>query len=137
MYPWEADERGQETTPDFAIQNARSEIHVNGDVALAQWQYYLATGDSAWLAREGYPVIRATADFWVSRATYDSSDGKYHIKNVVSVSEGLIGVTDDAYTNAVARKNLEIAAAASRRWAKPPDPRWAMWPPSCTCRTTP
>ncbi|HEX6106603.1 MAG TPA: hypothetical protein VFZ26_13540 [Gemmatimonadales bacterium] len=125
MYPWEADERGVETTPRFAIQNARSEIHVNGDVALAQWQYYLATGDSAWLEREGYPVIRGTADFWVSRATYDSTDGRYHIHNVVSVSEGLIGVSDDAYTNAVARKNLEIAAAASRRIGARPDPRWA------------
>ena len=50
--------RGTETTPHFAVQNARSEIHVTGDVALAQWQYYLATGDSAWLAREGFPVIR-------------------------------------------------------------------------------
>ncbi len=125
MFPWEADERGEETTPRFAIQNARSEIHVNGDVALAQWQYYLATGDSAWLAREGYPVIRGTAEFWVSRATYDPLDGRYHIPNVVSVSEGLIGVTDDAYTNAVARKNLEIAGAASRKLGKPGDPRWA------------
>lgn len=125
MYPWEADEIGNETTPRFAIQNARSEIHVNGDVALAQWQYYLATGNSTWLARDGYPVIRGTADFWVSRSTLDSTDGKYHIKNVVSVSEGLIGVSDDAYTNAVARKNLEIAVAASKRIGVPPDPRWA------------
>ncbi len=125
MYPWEADERGVETTPRFAIQNARSEIHVNGDVALAQWQYYLATGDSAWLAREGFPVIRATADFWVSRASFDSAGGRYHIHDVVSVSEGLIGVSDDAYTNAVARKNLEIAAAASRRLGAEPDPRWS------------
>ena len=30
MYPWEADELGKETTPRFASQNARSEIHVNG-----------------------------------------------------------------------------------------------------------
>jgi trehalose/maltose hydrolase-like predicted phosphorylase len=124
MYPWEADERGQETTPHFAVQNARSEIHITGDVALAQWQYYLATGDSAWLGREGWPVIRETAEFWVSRATYDSTADKYHIKNVVSVSEGLIGVTDDAYTNAVARKNLEIATAASKRLGRETDPRW-------------
>ena len=41
-------------------------------------------------------------------------------RNVVSVSEGLIGVTDDAYTNAVARKNLEMAGAASRRLGKRP-----------------
>jgi trehalose/maltose hydrolase-like predicted phosphorylase len=124
MYPWEADERGRETTPHFAVQNARSEIHVNGDVAMAQWQYYQATGDSVWLAREGYPVIRETADFWVSRATFDSTAGQYHIKNVVSVSEGLIGVTDDAYTNAVARKNLEVAGLASKRLGDAADPRW-------------
>ena len=125
MYPWEADEQGHETTPQFAVQNARSEIHVTGDVALAQWQYYLATGDSAWLAREGFPVIRETANFWVSRAVYDSAADRYHIKNVVSVAEGLIGVTDDAYTNAVARKNLEIAQAASKRLGQPADPHWA------------
>ncbi|HET8622023.1 MAG TPA: hypothetical protein VFM14_00520 [Gemmatimonadales bacterium] len=124
MYPWEADEVGTETTPRFAIQNARSEVHVNGDVALAQWQYYLATGDSTWLARDGYPVIQATAEFWLSRTTFDSAAGKFRIRDVVSVSEGLIGVTDDAYTNAVARKNLEIAAAASRRLGVRPDPRW-------------
>ncbi len=126
MYPWEADERGEETTPRFAIQNARSEIHVTGDVALAQWQYYLATGDSTWLAEEGFPVIRETADFWVSRATCDAADERCHIENVVSVAEGLIGVTDDAYTNAVARKNLEIAAAATKRLGKPADPRWSL-----------
>jgi trehalose/maltose hydrolase-like predicted phosphorylase len=125
MYPWEADELGNETTPRFAIQNARSEIHVNGDVALAQWQYYQATGDSLWLAREGYPVIQETAAFWVSRSEYNPADGKYHIKNVVSVSEGLIGVSDDAYTNAVARKNLENAVSASKRIGKPADPRWS------------
>lgn len=44
MYPWESDELGQETTPKFAYQNALYEIHVTGDVELAQWQYYLATG---------------------------------------------------------------------------------------------
>jgi trehalose/maltose hydrolase-like predicted phosphorylase len=124
MYPWEADERGQETTPRFAAQNASSEIHVTGDVALAQWQYYLATGDSTWLANEGFPVIRETAEFWVSRSVYDSAGDRYHIKNVVSVAEGLIGVTDDAYTNAVARLNLQIAAAAAKRLGKAVDPRW-------------
>jgi protein-glucosylgalactosylhydroxylysine glucosidase len=125
QYPWEADDRGNETTPHFAAQNAHSEIHVNGDVAVAQWQYYLATGDSAWLARRGYPVIRATADFWVSRATHDSSRDVYHINDVVSVAEGLVGVNDDAYTNSVARRNLEIASAASARLGARADPRWA------------
>jgi hypothetical protein len=93
---------------------------------LAQWQYYLATGDSAWLARDGFPVISETANFWVSRSNYDSTAGRYHISNVVSVHEGLIGVSDDAYTNAVARKNLEIAQTAAARLGVRADPRWAQ-----------
>ena len=125
MFPWESDELGRETTPHFASQNAHSEIHVTGDVAVAQWQYYLATGDSIWLARRGFPVIRETANFWVSRATYDSTRDRYDIKDVVSVAEGLVGVTDDAYTNAVARRNLEIATMASQRLGMRADPRWA------------
>jgi trehalose/maltose hydrolase-like predicted phosphorylase len=124
MYPWEADERGRETTPRFAVQNAKSEIHVNGDAALAAWQYYLATGDTAWLARSGYPVLRETADFWVSRATHDAARDRYHIRDVVSVDEGLIGVSDDGYTNAVARRNLESAAAAARHLGRVPNPTW-------------
>ena len=125
MYPWEADERGVETTPHFAAQNASSEIHVTGDVAYAQWQYYLATGDSTWLAREGFPVLRSVADFWVSRASPDPA-GQYHIRNVVSVAEGLIGVSDDAYTNAVARLSLQFAATAAARLGLKADPRWSQ-----------
>jgi trehalose/maltose hydrolase-like predicted phosphorylase len=124
VYPWEADERGVETTPHFAAQNASSEIHVNGDVAYAQWQYYLATGDSVWLAREGFPVLRGVADFWASRASPDSA-GQYHIRNVVSVAEGLVGVSDDAYTNAVARLSLQFAIAAASRLRIKADPRWS------------
>jgi trehalose/maltose hydrolase-like predicted phosphorylase len=124
MYPWEADERGDETTPRFAAQNARGEVHVTGDVALAQWQFYLATGDGEWLAREGYPVIKETAEFWVSRVTLDRVTGRYHIGNVVAVDESMIGIDDDAYTNAVARLNLEIATAASLKLGLAPDPDW-------------
>jgi len=125
MYPWDSDELGDETTARFAWQNALYESHVTGDVALAQWQYYLATGDSAWLARYGYPVLAATADFWASRATLDSSTGRYGIRHIVSVDEGLIGIGNDTYTNAVARKNLEVAVLASRRLGRVPDPKWS------------
>ena len=50
MYPWEADpETGVDHTPHFAYGVFR-EIHVNADIAIAQWQYYLATSDRATLA---------------------------------------------------------------------------------------
>src|SRR5437667_487588 len=125
MYPWESDEPGEETTPKFAWQNALYENHITGDVALAQWQYYLATGDSAWLARYGEPVLRATARFWASRATFNAAKQRYDITHIVSVDEGLIGIGNDTYTNAIAQKNLELAALAARRVGRAPDPEWA------------
>lgn len=125
-YPWEADDRGEETTPRFAWQNALSEVHISGDVPLAQWQFYLATSDLGWLSMHGYPVIKETADFWVSRVSHDPTTDRYSIRDVVSVDESLIGIDNDTYTNAVARVNLEIAIAASRKLGHEPDPRWAQ-----------
>src|SRR5690348_7803487 len=41
MYPWEADpQTGVDVTPHFAWEVYR-EVHVNADIAIAQWQYYL------------------------------------------------------------------------------------------------
>ncbi len=124
MYPWESDENGNEACPKFAYQNALYENHVTGDVAFAQWQYFLATGDTAWLAHYGYPVISQTADFWDSRSRFDPQNDTYNIDSVVSVDEGLIGVNNDAYTNLVARRNLEIATKAAKLLGKSPNPKW-------------
>lgn len=124
MYPWEADEIGNETTPFFADQNAKYEIHVTGDVALGQWQYYLATGDQKWLKEFGYPVIQETANFWVSRVTLNKEKNRYEIHNVVSVDEGLIGIGNDTYTNSIAKKNLEIAMSASTVLGIKENPEW-------------
>jgi len=125
MYPWESGPDGTETTPRFAYQNALYENHVNADVALAAWQYFLATGDREWLASYGYPIIHDTADFWTSRVTYNKDKNRYEIHGVVSVDESKIGVTDDPYTNAAAKKNLELAGSAAKTLGKPPNPKWA------------
>lgn len=124
MYPWESDEIGNETTPEFAGQNAQYEVHITGNVAIAQWQYFLASGDSAWLAQYGWPVIKEAADFWTSRVTPNREKDRYEIKNVVSVDEGRIGVDNEAYTNAVAKRTLEIALKASQLLQQEPDPQW-------------
>ena len=126
MYPWESDERGAEAVPRFAAQNGDYEIHVTGDVARAQWLYYLATGDSAWLADTGYAVLSATADFWSSRVTYDSAAHSYGLRHVVSVDEGLIGVGNDVYTNAVAVTNLQDAIRAAHIIGRTPRSRWEV-----------
>jgi protein-glucosylgalactosylhydroxylysine glucosidase len=124
MYPWEAGPRGEETTPRFASQNAKYENHINGDVALAAWQYWVATRDRGWLERDCWPILRDTADFWVSRVSYNVKRKRYEIGKVVAVNESLIGVDNDAWTNAIARKNLELATAAARELDRQPNPKW-------------
>jgi protein-glucosylgalactosylhydroxylysine glucosidase len=125
MYPWEADpETGVDHTPHFAYGVFR-EIHVNADIAIAQWQYYLATGDRTWLKQYGWPVIREIAEFWKSRVVYNAPQRRYEIHHVTSPDEAYDDVPNDSFTNAAARKALLIAIAAARQVGESPDPKWA------------
>ncbi|MBB6185443.1 glycosyl hydrolase family 95 catalytic domain-containing protein [Oleiagrimonas soli] len=124
MYPWEADpQTGIDNTPHFAHEAWR-EIHVNADVAIAQWQYYLATGDRAWLKHTGWPVIRDVARFWASRVTWNKAAKRFEILHVTSPDEAYDDVPNDSFTNAAARKALRIAVRAAKLVGAKPDPRW-------------
>jgi trehalose/maltose hydrolase-like predicted phosphorylase len=126
MYPWEADpETGVDHTPHFAYGVYR-EIHVNADIAIAQWQYYLASGDREWLKQYGWPVIREIAEIWVSRVEYDALEHRYEIRHVTSPDEAYDDVPNDSFTNAAARKALQIATAAARLVGAAPDPKWSV-----------
>jgi trehalose/maltose hydrolase-like predicted phosphorylase len=125
-YPWEADpENGSEQTPHFAYVLGEREIHVNADVALAQWQYWLATYDRDWLKKFGWPVIRNLADFWGSRASWNAGQQRYEILHVTSVAESYNDVPNDTFTNVSAQKALKIAAMAAALVGERPDPHWA------------
>jgi trehalose/maltose hydrolase-like predicted phosphorylase len=125
MYPWEADPwSGEDVTPKFAVENADREIHVNGAVALAQWQYYLASGDRSWLRDKAFPVIKAVADFWVSRAAKGSAARRYEILDVTSPEEDYAHVNNEIYTNVVAHRSLKAAIAAAAALEETPDSRW-------------
>ena len=69
-FPWESALDGTEQIPPPVSVNSEGlfEQHITADIALAQWQYYLVTGDKAWLANQGWPVISGAAAFWASRA---------------------------------------------------------------------
>ncbi|HEX7914283.1 glycoside hydrolase family 65 protein [Rudaea sp.] len=124
-YPWEADpENGTEQTPHFAYVLGEREIHVNADIAIAQWQYWLVTQDRAWLKQYGWPVIRNLAEFWASRATWNAEKQRYDILHVTSVDEDYNDVPNDTYTNAAAAKALRIATEAAAAVGEKADPRW-------------
>ncbi len=125
MYPWESDpQTGVDNTPHFAYDVYR-EIHVNADIAIAQWQYWLATGDRDWLQRDGWPVIRGIAEFWASRVTYDQAHDRYEILHVTSPDEAYSDVPNDTFTNAAAQKALRIAVTAAKQVGATPDPQWS------------
>jgi len=114
-YPWESAVFGTEVIPppSSLFSEGLYEQHITADVALAQWQYYLATGDKAWLARYGWPVLSQAATFWASRVTR-AGDGSYHIDGVTGPDEENTDVDDEAYTNAAAKTILVDANEAAR-----------------------
>lgn len=125
MYPWESDpENGTDQTPHSAVLLADTEIHVTADVAIAQWQYYLATHDRDWLRTRGWPVIREVARFWASRSTYNAREHRFEILHVNSVAESHNGIPNDTFTNVSAARALGFAAAAAREIGERPDPVW-------------
>ncbi|MEU6651948.1 glycosyl hydrolase family 65 protein [Streptomyces sp. NPDC046900] len=123
-FPWESGLTGDEDTPAWA-PFGRLEQHISADVALAFWQYWLATGDKQWLRSAGLPVLSAVADFWASRVTTDA-EGRCHINGVIPPDEYAMGPHDDSvYTNVAARESLRFAAGAAEALGESPDPRWA------------
>jgi hypothetical protein len=126
MFPWESDpQKGTEQIPHSADLLSKSENHVNSEVAIAQWQYYLATLDRSWLRAHGWPVIREVARFWASRATYDASRRRYDILHVTSVAESNADIPDDTFTNLGAAKALDFAVAAAKVIGAQPDADWS------------
>jgi trehalose/maltose hydrolase-like predicted phosphorylase len=120
-YPWESALTGAEQSPP---PGNIYEQHITADVALAQWQYYLATGDKAWLAARAWPVIEGAARFWASRAV-PAANGGYNIDNVQGPDEYYFNVNNEAYTNVGAATTLNIATTAAAIIGASADPRWA------------
>ncbi|MFJ2265449.1 discoidin domain-containing protein [Streptomyces sp. NPDC087849] len=125
FYPWTSASKGDlwSECQSWDPPHCLTQNHLQGDVSLAVWQYYLATGDRAWLAGRGWPLLRGIADFWVSRATANG-DGSYSVKDVAGPDEYSNGVTDGVFTNAVAATALRNATRAAQLLGRPAPAAW-------------
>jgi trehalose/maltose hydrolase-like predicted phosphorylase len=125
-FPWESALDGTEQIPPPPSINSEGlyEQHITADVALAQWQYYLVTGERGWLASQGWPVLSGAATFWASRATL-GSDGKYHINGVTGPDEENPDVNDEVYTNVGAMRTLQDAVQAAHVLGITPPASWS------------
>ncbi|MFL5862757.1 MAG: discoidin domain-containing protein [Solirubrobacteraceae bacterium] len=126
FYPWTAGDDGYTgsdcygTTTDANDKiisdpnfSCSQELHLQADIAIAQWEYYEATGDTNWLRSHGWPVLEALAQFWVSKAVPDPNGG-YDISPIQPPDEYHTGVTNSAYTNAAAATALRDAVQAAQ-----------------------
>lgn len=121
QFPWESAATGEEVTPTWVpdaadrtklirIWTGDIEIHISADIAYAVWQYWRATGDEPFLLERGAEIILETARFWASRAEWKAEQGRYEISDIVGPDEYHDHVDNNAYTNALARWNLQLAA---------------------------
>lgn len=124
MYPWESAATGVEETPVWALSGP-FEHHITACVAIATWNYYCVSQDKNWLREKGWPLLSATADFWVSRVERNGP-GKFDINNVVAADEWAENVDNNAFTNAAAKANLQFATEAAKLLGISPDPDWAI-----------
>ncbi|WP_233576402.1 glycosyl hydrolase family 65 protein [Saccharopolyspora rhizosphaerae] len=125
FYPWTSADSGdlQKDCHSWDPPHCLTQNHLQSDVALSTWQYYLATGDQKWLREHGWPVLRGVAEFWAGRVTHNP-DGTASIHNVAGPDEYSNGVNDAVFTNAGAAKALRDATEAARILGEPAPPEW-------------
>jgi trehalose/maltose hydrolase-like predicted phosphorylase len=124
FYPWTSGGHGDiDQCLSWEPPHCVTQIHLQGDVSLAAWQYFLATGDRTYLRDRIWPIMLNLAEFWASRVTRNG-DGSYSIDNVAGPDEYSNGVRDGVYTNAVAALALRNASRAAEILGEPIPADW-------------
>lgn len=119
QYPWESTLDGGEATPDaivhpesgelIAILNGSLELHITASIVYAVWQYWQVTGDDKFMRDYGAEIVLSAAEFWASRVEWHPEGNDYVINDVIGPDEWHEHVNDNAYTNYMARWNVQLA----------------------------
>ncbi|XP_040017691.1 protein-glucosylgalactosylhydroxylysine glucosidase [Gasterosteus aculeatus] len=122
-FPWESAVSGREVCPEDIY--GQQEIHINGDVTLAFQHYLYLTEDVSMFAEgRGSEVIYGVADYWVSRASWNPEDKKYHLLGVMPPDEYYYNVDNSVYTNTVAKFSLQFAVDLADLLQHPAPEEW-------------
>ena len=79
------------------------EIHRNGAIAFAIFNYYRFTGDYSYIPEKGLEVFIGIARFWHQRATFSTFRNQYVILGVTGPNEYENNVNNNFYTNYLAK----------------------------------
>lgn len=78
------------------------EIHRNGAIAFAIYNYTRYTGDESYLEDYGLEVLIAISRFWAQRVNYSTAKNKYVMLGVTGPNEYENNVNNNWYTNVMA-----------------------------------
>ena len=97
------------------------EIHRNGAIAYAIYNYSAYTGDESYLENEGLEVLSAISRFWADRVHFSKREQAYMMHGVTGPNEYENNVNNNWYTNRIAawvlRYTLESIAKFPARKA--------------------
>ena len=79
------------------------EIHRNGAIAFAIYNYYRFTGDYSYIPEKGLEVLIGIARFWHQRATFSTDKNQFVILGVTGPNEYENNVNNNWYTNYIAK----------------------------------
>ena len=85
------------------------EIHRNGAIAFAIFNYYRFTNDYSYIPEKGLEVLIGIARFWRQRATFSSDKGEFMILGVTGPNEYENNINNNWYTNYIAKWCIEYA----------------------------
>ncbi|MCH4008173.1 glycoside hydrolase family 65 protein [Companilactobacillus sp.] len=83
------------------------EIHRNGDIAFAIYNYTRYTGDKSYVLNEGSKVLTEISRFWADRVHFSQRNNQYMIHGVTGPDEYENNVDNNWNTNYLARWTLE------------------------------
>ena len=120
--PWEASPLdGEEVTPAVA-STGWAEQHAGPGVALAFWQYQMATKDLSFLHDATWPVISAVANWIESRGV--QTERGFEILNSMGPDETRNGLNDSAYVNLACREVMVSAIRCAGEVGSPVPSSW-------------
>ena len=85
------------------------EIHRNGAIAFAIFNYYRFTGDYSYIPEKGLEVLIGIARFWHQRANFSTHKNQYMILGVTGPNEYENNVNNNFYTNYIAKWCIDYA----------------------------
>ena len=91
------------------------EIHRNGAIAYAIYNYVRYTGDEQYLADYGLEVLIAISRFWSQRVNWSAAKEQYVMLGVTGPNEYENNVNNNWYTNYIAAWTLRYTAEAVQK----------------------